>query len=346
MQRWVALAAVAVLVVGCSSTGPDRRGDRAYQPRHSTNFTPPGPAHDPWGPYIAEASMRYDVPQAWIRAIIQVESSGQTHLDGRPITSRSGAMGLMQIMPITWGDLSRRHGFGDDPHDPRENILGGTAYIREMYDRFGAPAFAAAYNAGPGRLTEHLRTGRPLSQETTTYIALVAPAIEGIHPRRLASVAPAQVAVGEPPQSRARAVYAAARPGEAVPHRITPPVQLAQAPSRSVVASPLQPPRLPAPPAAPVAVTRPPAAPPGGWGVQVGAFSTPDLARAALQTVAAATPELATGRAHLVPVQTNVGALHRARLVGLTEEQAINACSRLARSGQACTRLSPDQAAG
>ena len=40
--------------------------------------------------------------------------------------------------------------------DPRNNILAGTAYIREMYDRYGAPGFLAAYNAGPDRLDQYL----------------------------------------------------------------------------------------------------------------------------------------------------------------------------------------------
>lgn len=129
------------------------------------------PAVERWRPYIAEASQRFGVPQAWIAAVMQAESAGQTHLNGRPITSHAGAMGLMQVMPGTWAALRRQHGLGPDPHDPRDNIMAGTAYLRAMHDRFGYPGLFAAYNAGPGRYAEHLRTGRALAGETRGYIA-------------------------------------------------------------------------------------------------------------------------------------------------------------------------------
>lgn len=132
------------------------------------------PAVERWRPIIAEASRRFGVPQAWIAAVMQAESQGQTHLGGRPITSRAGAMGLMQVMPGTWETLRRRHGLGPDPHDPRDNIMAGTAYLRAMYDRFGYPGLFAAYNAGPGRYADHLRSGRPLPGETRSYIAELA----------------------------------------------------------------------------------------------------------------------------------------------------------------------------
>ena len=132
------------------------------------------PAVERWRPIIAEASRRFGVPQAWIAAVMQAESQGQTHLGGRPITSRAGAMGLMQIMPGTWEALRRQHGLGPDAHDPRGNIMAGTAYLRAMYDRFGYPGLFAAYNAGPGRYADHLRSGRPLPSETRAYIAQLA----------------------------------------------------------------------------------------------------------------------------------------------------------------------------
>jgi membrane-bound lytic murein transglycosylase MltF len=92
--------------------------------------------------------------------------------------SRKGAIGLMQIMPGTWTELRSRHRLGADPHDIRDNILAGTAYIRELSDRYGAPGFLAAYNAGPGRYERHLATGRPLPAETQAYVAKLAPDIE------------------------------------------------------------------------------------------------------------------------------------------------------------------------
>ncbi len=93
--------------------------------------------------------------------------------------SRKGAIGLMQIMPKTWTELRARHRLGADPYDIRDNILAGTAYIRELYDRYGAPGFLAAYNAGPGRYERHLVTGRPLPAETQAYVATLTPMVKG-----------------------------------------------------------------------------------------------------------------------------------------------------------------------
>ena len=127
-----------------------------------------------WQPFITQAAQRFGVPEAWIRAVMKAESGGQTHLNGRPIVSRAGAMGLMQLMPATWSAMRARHGLGSDPHDPGDNIMAGTAYLRAMYDRFGYPGLFAAYNAGPGRYAEHLRTGRMLPAETRGYIGTLA----------------------------------------------------------------------------------------------------------------------------------------------------------------------------
>ena len=126
-----------------------------------------------WRPYVAEASARFGVPEAWIERVIAAESGGRTTLDGRPITSRAGAMGLMQLMPGTWADMRQRLGLGTDPHAPRDNILAGTAYLRLMYDQFGYPGCFAAYNAGLGRYAAY-RGGRArLPSETVAYLASV-----------------------------------------------------------------------------------------------------------------------------------------------------------------------------
>ncbi|NGO53011.1 lytic transglycosylase domain-containing protein [Allomesorhizobium camelthorni] len=123
-----------------------------------------------WQQFVSEASRRFSVPEAWIYAVMDAESNGETMLDGLPISSNAGAMGLMQVMPGTWRDMRIAHGLGPDPHDPRDNILAGTAYLSAMYDRFGFPGLFAAYNAGPERYEEHLRTGRPLPKETVSYL--------------------------------------------------------------------------------------------------------------------------------------------------------------------------------
>lgn len=89
-------------------------------------------------------------------------------------------MGLMQVMPDTWAELRARYWLGRDPYDPRDNILVGTAYLREMFDRYGnVGAMLAAYNAGPGRYDEYLATGRTLPAETRAYVAALVPALGG-----------------------------------------------------------------------------------------------------------------------------------------------------------------------
>lgn len=144
---------------------------------------------DRWTPHIAEASGRFGIPGDWIRRVMRAESGGLTVLHGRPITSRAGAMGLMQLMPATWSDMRAKHGLGQDPHHPRDNILAGAAYLRAMFDRFGYPDLFAAYHAGPARYAGHLAGGRKLPAETIAYVAAV-----GSSPSRAA----ANVAKGLP----------------------------------------------------------------------------------------------------------------------------------------------------
>lgn len=126
-----------------------------------------------WTPFIEEAAVRFRIPEAWIRQVMAAESGGLTMLHGRPIESSAGALGLMQLMPGTWHDLRALHRLGTDPHDPRDNILAGAAYLRAMHERFGYPGLFAAYNAGPARYARHRATGRRLPAETIAYVARV-----------------------------------------------------------------------------------------------------------------------------------------------------------------------------
>ncbi|QAY78102.1 lytic transglycosylase domain-containing protein [Sphingosinicella sp. BN140058] len=126
-----------------------------------------------WRSHASEASARFGVPIDWIERVIRAESGGRTTYNGRPTTSSAGAMGLMQLMPGTWQEMRSRHGLGPDPHDPRDNILAGTAYLRAMYERFGYPGVFAAYNAGPARFSRHLATGRALPAETRFYVGRI-----------------------------------------------------------------------------------------------------------------------------------------------------------------------------
>ncbi|MBX5141249.1 lytic transglycosylase domain-containing protein [Rhizobium lentis] len=154
-------------------------------------------AGDPYAAHIAEASRRFGIPERWIRAVLRAESAG----DVRAISS-AGAMGLMQVMPDTWAELRARHRLGRNPYDPHDNILAGTAYLREMWDRYGdVAAMLAAYNAGPARYDEHRATGRPLPAETRAYVASLAPALRGERPSKIAS------AVARPLDWREAAIF-------------------------------------------------------------------------------------------------------------------------------------------
>ena len=127
-------------------------------------------ARHPYAGHVSEAAHRFGIPEAWIWAVMRVESAGR-----HTAVSRAGAMGLMQIMPGTWAQLCARHHLGSDPFDPRDNILAGAAYLRAMYDRYGnTSAMLAAYNAGPGRYDQYLSRGRPLPAETRAYLTRLA----------------------------------------------------------------------------------------------------------------------------------------------------------------------------
>ena len=143
-------------------------------------------AGDPHAAFVTEASQRFGIPEHWIVAVKRAESAG----DVRAVSS-AGALGLMQVMPDTWAALRIRYGLGRDPYDPRDNILAGAAYLREMFDRYGTiPAMLGAYNAGPGRYDEYIQTGRALPAETRAYIALLAPQLGATSPSGAPSVAP------------------------------------------------------------------------------------------------------------------------------------------------------------
>jgi soluble lytic murein transglycosylase-like protein len=123
--------------------------------------------------FIDEAAQRFELPANWIHAVLRAESGA----DPRAV-SPDGAMGLMQIMPATWDELRVHYGLGANPFDPRDNILAGAAYLRQLHDRYGSiRAMLAAYNAGPARYEASL-TGKPLSPETRNYIAALAPIID------------------------------------------------------------------------------------------------------------------------------------------------------------------------
>jgi hypothetical protein len=197
------------------------------------------------------------------------ESGGHEYIHGQPTTSDAGAMGLMQVMPATYAELAARYGLGNDPYEPHDNIMAGTGYIRELYDKYGSPAFLAAYNAGPHRLDAYLAGNGNLPNETVNYLASTAPNLG----REIAMTGPL-ASFGEGGGMASPALHDFVRtpagcwqdPDAAydpdAPCRTTPPVRIARAtpPSRSApsyrVASYSQPVR-PAPRVQLAAVTPP-----------------------------------------------------------------------------------------
>jgi hypothetical protein len=170
------IQAASVCIMLALSSAP-ASAESAAQPRPSDTFAERFAAADPWAASITEASGRFDVPESWIRAVMRVESYGNVRA-----ISPKGAMGLMQIMPPTWDELRARHGLGNDPFDPHDNIIVGAAYLAQMRDRYGMPGALAAYNAGPARYEEHKLIGVPLPGETEAYLDKLAPVIGNAAP--------------------------------------------------------------------------------------------------------------------------------------------------------------------
>jgi hypothetical protein len=231
-----AIALLAALAACGSAPHQDALLESARYAAHAKhNYTPPGPPEDPWGPYIREASAKYDIPQTWVRSLMRVESGGREYQNGDLITSGAGAMGLMQVMPGTYDELRDRYNLGDDPFDPHDNIMAGVAYMREMYDLYGSPGFLAAYNAGPSRLDDYLANVRPLPDETRRYVAMIGPNLRGVYPNNRSpadELAMNQLPLNIPPGKRygRPVMLARAKPGRGghLPQRSV--VEVAQLP--------------------------------------------------------------------------------------------------------------------
>jgi soluble lytic murein transglycosylase-like protein len=129
-----------------------RRGERWWEKRSDA---PPDE--------IDRAAALYNVPAELVRAVIWAESAG----DAAAI-SRAGAIGLMQLMPRTAGDM-----YVQDPVDPAQNIMGGTRYIRWLANQFKGDMLLtlAAYNAGPEAVRKY--GGVPPFDETRQYVRRV-----------------------------------------------------------------------------------------------------------------------------------------------------------------------------
>lgn len=163
-MRWNRLGLASLLAVVLFGDAPAFGQDAAEQAQ---------PRVVDIGRHVAEASQRFGIPEAWIYAVMRTESAGRIGA-----VSPAGAMGLMQLMPGTWSRQRDRFRLGADPFNPRDNILAGASYLRDLYDSYGASGMLAAYNAGPGRYEDWRDRGRPLPAETRAYVARIAPVLQ------------------------------------------------------------------------------------------------------------------------------------------------------------------------
>jgi hypothetical protein len=367
--RLLAIAALAGLLASCAGgpsgpTIPATQEAAQYRARARADYTPPGPAWDPWGPYIVEAAARFDVPDRWIRSVMRQESGGQQFTaSGVLTTSPVGAMGLMQLMPATYDEVRGRYDLGDDAYDPHNNILAGTAYLREMYDAFGTPGFLAAYNGGPQRLEDYLTRNRPLPDETRRYVAAIGPLIAGTYPTRRApaeQLAMNQLPINIPAGPRwpvHRRVLLASAHGRHGTHRVQVaivtrhgkrvrvmqdiPVEVAEAPEprTSHASIRLAAARTPAHSHFSLVSSAVAAEPPihaGGpavWKIQVGAYGGAAQAHSAARAA-----HVSGSHTEVQAIRQGHATLYRARLGGLTHAGAVQACHKIGH----CLVVSPN----
>jgi len=391
LLRLISVVCLVALVAACAQRGA-YQGSASHSYAPTRYYAPPGPPGDPWGPYIREAAGRYGVPEQWVRAVMRQESGGREQA-----ISSAGAMGLLQLMPATYDELRTRYGLGQDPFDPHNNVLAGTAYIRELSDRYGAPGFLAAYNAGPGRLDRYLAGSAGLPDETVNYVAAITPNLGNSVPlsgplavyasagiQRRGTIAPtiASLAAGCDPDAAydpdhpcrpleqiaaapaqetgvggcdldaaydpahpcrpvaRQAVYqeaassgcdpdAAYDSGRACPGGSVPQPQPRPAPSSTALG-------------AAVYQGGPSAASEGAWGIQVGAFSNPDLARAVAESARAEAPaQLRSAMVSWPPTSLGGSVLYRARLIHLSASAASDACTYLNQRQLPCIVVQP-----
>jgi soluble lytic murein transglycosylase-like protein len=127
-----------------------------------------------WKPVVTKAARRAGVPVAWINAVMRVESGGRTMLtETQPMVSSKGAIGLMQVMPATYGEMRVQYALGPDPFNAKDNISAGAAYLRWLRGKYGYPVMFAAYNAGPGQVDDLLARGKSLPAETRAYVVRI-----------------------------------------------------------------------------------------------------------------------------------------------------------------------------
>ena len=375
VREWASHLALVLTLAACAQRGggpyssdgavpydgydPAAEHGRRFAPHRY--YPPPGPPSDPWAPYIHEAAARFALPERWVRAVMRQESGGREQA-----ISPVGAMGLMQVMPATYQGLQSRHQLGEDPYDPHNNILAGTAYMREMYDRYGAPGFLAAYNAGPNRLDSYLAGTSSLPDETVNYVAAISPQLGSDVPlsgplaayasnQRATLPATAPTVASFASGCDVNAAYDPDRPCKPLERAAaapTPPsaIWMAGAGAGACDADAAFDPRLPCheagsfdPPQAASGLHQAPAPSARVWAVQVGAFANPGLARAVAEGARAEAPDQLHTAALALPTTAPFGGniLYRARLIGLSASEAAAACSHLNQRQLPCVVVRP-----
>lgn len=140
-------------IIGGSNNGSQPRKTSKKKKRSSSKATATasveprvkrGGREDAYDAIIRDAAEAYSMPFAFIKAVMKVESNFNPN-----VVSHAGAQGLMQLMPITAEEVGC-----EDPFDPRQNIFGGTKYLRMMTNRYNGDInlVLSAYNAGPGNV--------------------------------------------------------------------------------------------------------------------------------------------------------------------------------------------------
>ncbi len=329
---------------------------RNYRSRAARSYPVPGDQLDPWGPYIRDAVYRFQVPEGWVREVMQQESGGRLYdADGDLLISPAGAMGLMQVMPQTYDMLRQRYALGDDPYDPRNNILAGTSYIREMYDRYGAPGFLAAYNAGPDRVDAFLSDGTPLPGETINYLTAVAPRLGN----EVALTGPFAAYAG---MRRTDGTMYAADPKPEYPNGVGTETAYSSGGSYAqddpslrafdgggLVTEDAPTGELTGRPALSVQLAQQPvqvqpalvASHGGRWGIQVGAYGDPTASSLAIQRARSGATDLLLDSQPMISTIERGTTLYRARLMGLSADAASAACARLEQYGLDCIAIRP-----
>lgn len=161
-------AAEATRLPPAAGSAPDTPGPRVEAAQRSraarSSHPPPASPERPYAHLVRRAAERHGVDPRLVHAVIEVESGYRAG-----VVSVAGAMGLMQLMPVT----AQRYGVAD-PLDPEANIEAGTRHLRVLLDEFG-PLFAldalAAYHAGEPVVRRH--GGIPPYPQTHRFVRRV-----------------------------------------------------------------------------------------------------------------------------------------------------------------------------